>query len=434
MADRRRQLSNNHDQEVVNRNTKIKRFYTLRCGKWEPTRLVYHLQAPKKLIRAVAEEMTQVKSTIWKDYEYHDKGGEMSRLMRQLPEGLGNGSTQRAVTAKDEMIADWAQGLPNINQMIDAIVHGDNSSAALHVGRHSQDGTGTAPMYEFRSEASFTNPPDLHHPSLLDGSPTKHPELQMPLSPRNVGSQAASISSLALLQQDEVVSTRTLQNTVRQKATRHGLHEKDLRPSPLPTPAVSSACPVQVADPISKFARDFRSSTYDMLRAMRTWGGEVKLELQLGRIFFRKIAPQLKDGKMKSPEYVLPYLPAEVAGASKQVSFTKIVTSLPADAQHLIELKDSQDRPLWQSKLPPKWDVFYEIDCELVGSNIPFQVRVDAETFVVQVQSAPSLFGVMYSHCLLRNWDFRVAATGVMDETTSFKDFALELQESLCVR
>ncbi|KAI9746125.1 MAG: hypothetical protein M1818_000806 [Claussenomyces sp. TS43310] len=544
-------------KEVKDRYAKMGNDYTLRGCRWHDLPSIYVLQKPGKLLPAVTGDKKGIVSPIWRNFQYQGKGSEDSNPVRNLPLGAIEDVSESETRVDREMIEDWAQGLPNVNELLrDSTKAGmpslppDIKQASLIEMRSiprdvpnifsttytalGEGGNNKLLICDPRDATTFKKVGQQSTwTSILDDSPPRLSNLRAPLTPINLqprvglplengfltefdnevakatpsmddvvmGPASGQFGAVPLiyeanipatgrlgvipliddftnllsqtqildddttcvdgafgvevlkplkksttpvvmtisdpielwasLQQNDEMSTRHFHSTMRQGAAKY--NQKSTFPKPEPFFPLQHS--LKRPDPTEHFLQGFRLGIHDILSGMRTWNGSMKLEIQFGRILLRKIAHALQGGKTMDPDFVRMSLLSTDQMSSKPLTFTKIVTNLSADAQYLAGLEDDEGKPLWlsnMSRVPaPTWDVIYEIDCIQMESNEEFHIRVDAESFVTRVQAPSHGFGVIYVHCPLRNWDFRVAATGVKSETGRFDVFVQELKDSL---
>lgn len=250
-------------------------------------------------------------------------------------------------------------------------------------------------------------------------------------SNRGKGSYAACVPVIpAPVRQDTKIRGRG-ENSVRlpvpppplrQDTNNRGKRENIAR-RPVPPP------PVRLDDPTEGFAKEITANLKSIAASLRKWQGEIFIEAHLGRILLCEIP----SNKIADGEKLLSF-PAERVSESLcmnpcSINFTNLITNLPADVQWLVDMEEDIGQPMWRPK--PNLSVVYEFECFDDDLKVPFIVEIDSETFITKVTSLPMAHGVVYVHCPLRNWDYRVIASGYKDLKKGYEHFAKEIVDHI---
>ncbi|KAL3417578.1 hypothetical protein PVAG01_10588 [Phlyctema vagabunda] len=254
------------------------------------------------------------------------------------------------------------------------------------------------------------------------------PEIQ-PLTPTRVSGDRSAMTTREQdrLQRVSEVATRTFHSTMDQKkprpstsTTKTTLKQKATahleRPDDVPRQVSTFSAHV---DPLPEFSRTTENSIYNMLERLRGFQGELTVNAELGRIIMRKLKTRDITEKKSTPRTITAEDLHRDLLATKHdprdgpfIRFTNILTTLPADIDLLVAMQDSDRYDLW-NKQPATWDVVYELDCTVVehGIKTPFTIKIDAEKFTYTLVKKLDLAAI-FIHCVKRNWDVQVTATG----------------------
>jgi hypothetical protein len=303
----------------------------------------------------------------------------------------------------------------------------------------------------------------------MRGFPTFPVWNQRPLSPTRISGGTPSntstrahsqdsesgeaLSKTERLQESDEASTRKYFNTMNQKAPRPGQKKKTTSKTPgefaarlgysisPPKPAPKKKgwedlrgpngnplrihVPVEIAapkvDPSPEFIMEVNSNFEEMMKGVRGFRGEVLVHAEFGRIILKNIASKYvthaeKQERLHKRHTLVQVLePEPQKGALLPYTFfSKVLTTIPADINHLVDMKDSKGQKLWAKKL--SWKVNYQFlgrDESIIDFNAnSFIIDVDAENFKWIVKKHPRTLGEINIHGTKRNWDFRISAVG----------------------
>ncbi len=188
------------------------------------------------------------------------------------------------------------------------------------------------------------------------------------------------------------------------------------------------------------FTKEIDGHLGNILNIMRDWVGRMNLEVEFGRIMI--VDPNI--GRSSSGDLTRSHLAkvthlylSDSTIQGRFIYMTNMITVLEADAQYLVDLNSEQGGRYWSSgsegSPQPECLVTYEFICEDRKTSIEFLIEVNAETFEFSIRTLPSQLGVIYSHCLLRNWDYRIVATGSKELNLIYGDLARMLVDSLYI-
>ena len=235
------------------------------------------------------------------------------------------------------------------------------------------------------------------------------------------------------------VDTRTYYNTMRQGASqkekgkcRALVGKFNLNPAASPfKPKAQQNVPPKTVDITEEFTEALSERIKLMVTSMRIWHGEVVLEVQFGRILTRGIANNLiawGDSHLSYPAEEMEYI---LSRSSQALHFTRILTTLGADAQFVVDLKNASNEPMWKND--PKFSVVYEFECYDHEKSTWFMVEMDAGTSETKVKSLPKEVGTVYVHSTLRNWDYRISATGLKNLEKDYGHVAKEIIQNIYI-
>jgi hypothetical protein len=196
-------------------------------------------------------------------------------------------------------------------------------------------------------------------------------------------------------------------------------------------------------DPLPAFVKELNKKFAKLLTGVRGFRGNVKLEVQFGRILLRGIKSMHiagKENKVQSMseedfQRILHPVKEHTGGGRPTASFTNKLTMVPSEITGLTQLKECPEGgPLWDTR-QFDWDVFYTFTFTENGTDVPFTIEINAETFVTRIKIQRS-FGHLNVHGTKRVWDFRVSLTGLKldeDYEEKYAGLAAMLKETLFI-
>lgn len=251
------------------------------------------------------------------------------------------------------------------------------------------------------------------------------------------------------MQSVDGVVTNTFRSTMNQKAPKPNRRPKGTKshfsaklelPSP---PRVRQPVPsihVPVIDPIPEFIGNIDMSFGELLQGLRSFQGELNIQAEFGRILLkgvpRKYITRGESEASIEPGSALGLL-ENSNGVLPMPVFTKVLTTLPPDISYLVEMKDRHGNIIWEQQ-QSGWDVFYEIlcvDCRTTRHR-PFTIEIDGEKLDTVAVKIRREFGAINVHGVKRQWDFRIAATGVEDSENAdpaYTELAKAVKSSLYI-
>jgi hypothetical protein len=221
------------------------------------------------------------------------------------------------------------------------------------------------------------------------------------------------------LQAVSEVETRTFRKTMSRKAPKRSPFAGRLPLSDPPRPrqgAKEVKAPINTpAEPLPEFRSDLAISFEKMMDGIRGFRGQVIVQAEFGRILLRRLPKKIVSTKEADhslePEHLRTLLPRTLNGPKgPMVFFTNVLTSVPAEMDFLVDMKDRDGQAMWVGKRA-SWTVMYEFLVTDMKTARPFTIEMDAESFVTQMKIRHGLGGI-YVHGIKRHWDFQLAAVG----------------------
>lgn len=449
----------------------------LRCCLYDEIRRRYKPIASKKPNPSVKAAPKEDKSKLFRDHKYGSKGDATQNPMNNVHPDNHPSSTALADIPIEKQVAieGWVRDLPSVQlPSADHSLAGKLSTSPDHsLAGKPPTSPSTSP-----STAAFPNPQVVSSNSLQNGhhatviAYTPRGNLQQPIQEGQQNHRASSISNISMavprnptlldsdlgeitfksfpyvlepsalaalgpqcksatenLQIKTEVDTREFHSTMGQKSPK-GRWEGDVFiPTPPPT------------DLTKRFVDQLQASVFQTLGSMRNWQGEVEFKAQFGRIWVNRY----NHKQFASDSAHMPWTDVdkllkklhEIDMGRPIVGMTDMLTCMPADCQYLVDLNILNANPYW--KPTPKWTICYQFQCIDPSPNRPayvdsrFMVEVDSETFNYKVHSIPHHFGDCHVHCIKRNWDYRITATGTKDLREEYGSFAENLVRTLYI-
>ncbi|RYC60086.1 hypothetical protein CHU98_g6115 [Xylaria longipes] len=182
-------------------------------------------------------------------------------------------------------------------------------------------------------------------------------------------------------------------------------------------------------------------SLASLMAPLRMWPGIVDFGIELGRFYFLNV----KKSHVQEPgddddekHYKLGRIQNELNKrhtANEKLCFTRVLTSLGADANHIAHIRDHSGSQMWKRPADGRSST-YEFTCRsktVEGADFNFIVDIDATHFnsrVKQFKPDQNCFAV---HCTKRVWDFRLVLSVSQDLDGICGRFAEDLLHSLRV-
>ncbi len=181
-------------------------------------------------------------------------------------------------------------------------------------------------------------------------------------------------------------------------------------------------------------------SLENLLAPLRMWSGVVDLRIDLGRFYFLNV----KKSRIQEPgddddekHYMLDRIRTELNKrhtANEKFYFTRMLSSLGADANHIAHMSDNSGNPMWKRPTNGRSSIF-EFICRrtLEGGELNFIVEIDTTNFSHRVKEFKPDQNCFMIHCTKRVWDFRLVLSASQDLDDICQRFAEELVSSLQV-
>ncbi|KAI1755304.1 hypothetical protein F4782DRAFT_538779 [Xylaria castorea] len=182
-------------------------------------------------------------------------------------------------------------------------------------------------------------------------------------------------------------------------------------------------------------------SLASLMAPLRMWPGIVDFRIELGRFYFLNV----KKSHIQEPgddddekHYKLSRIQNELNKrhtANEKLCFTRILTSLGADANYIAHISDHSGNPMWKRPTDGRSST-YEFTCRLKtveGTDFNFIVDIDATKFTSSIRQFKPRQNCFAVHCTKRVWDFRLVLSVSQDLNDICGRFAEDLLRSLRV-
>ncbi|KAI9756163.1 MAG: hypothetical protein M4579_003976 [Chaenotheca gracillima] len=167
--------------------------------------------------------------------------------------------------------------------------------------------------------------------------------------------------------------------------------------------------------------------TKQMLELARSFRGEVKMRIELGRILMKGI-PRAFHKPFSAEVWGDLFSPGPQE--STEAVFTNMITTSALDTEYIWNLEDDSGKRLFNAFVDG-FEVTYQFSC-LNGKNEEVFVEVNGESFEYVVKTSTRTFGKAYLHFGKRNWDARMSITGARLASPDYPG-ARELADNLYV-
>ncbi|KAI0815843.1 hypothetical protein GGR55DRAFT_686573 [Xylaria sp. FL0064] len=177
-----------------------------------------------------------------------------------------------------------------------------------------------------------------------------------------------------------------------------------------------------------------------LMAPLRMWSGTVDLRIDLGRFYFLNV----KKSRIQEPgedddekHYLLNRIRTDLNKrhtASERFHFTRVLTGLGADANHIARMSDDSGDRMWKRPANGRSSTF-EFICRkiLEGAELNFIVEIDTTDFSHKVKQFRPEENYFMVHCTKRIWDFRLVLSASQDLDDTCQLFADDLANSLRV-
>ena len=236
--------------------------------------------------------------------------------------------------------------------------------------------------------------------------------------------------------------TRVFHQTMKQRAPKpnpYHFASRLERPFSPPKSAASSQSGKTPVDPLPDFVEEFNQSFKELLSGLRGYRGKVVVQAQFGRIILGRCHPKRitkGDDHHFLDNAFLQKMLVEPTEYGPTADFTSVVTTVPAEIQYIVNMKDKVGQTLWQADKVSRWSTTYEFMFTDPRNQLyPVMIEIDAETFVAQIKTRCRL-GNLFIHGTKRHWDLKVAAIGYGNSRIlkeKYGELATALQTSLYI-
>ncbi|KAI0447037.1 hypothetical protein F4803DRAFT_500788 [Xylaria telfairii] len=226
------------------------------------------------------------------------------------------------------------------------------------------------------------------------------------------------------LVQDSENDTRSFHVTMRQKAGSHTLPNHVF-------PEFDPNMMISINDSLAR-----------LMAPLRMRPGIVDFGIELGRFYFLNVNKshiQEPGDDDDEKHYKLGRIQNELNKrhtANRKLCFTRILTSLGADANYIARLNDHRGDKMWTRPTEGRSST-YEFTCRRLTTaecaDFTFIVEIDATTFTSRVKQFKPKQNCFVVHCTKRVWDFRLVLSVSQDMNDIYGCFARDLSRSLQV-
>ena len=334
-------------------------------------------------------------------------------------------------------------------------------ASAAHCRQYPKASLGSPSTQEFRGHPHSTNltvsrtlldepTPELKDfPSLFEQSEND------PTHPSNTY-QSSTPPSLTLADLDTVLidfsedeplkesqqlinepSTRTFHHTMNQRAPRARKIGNSAHPQlkrarlPLPSPPPSAIRREESKDPHHIFLNQAKSKFKSALAIARAYSGSLEVQASFGRVFISNVAEKLVAREDMENSHFTEFLNNILQQQSITTYPTKILTIVPQDIQHMIDLEENDQR-LWDTD-PQDCSVAYCFQFGTEYSGESFVIEIQADSLKCQVRSEEKNFGTIYVHGIQRQWDYVFELIGVSKRFDEHSELIEVIKTSLRV-
>ena len=236
--------------------------------------------------------------------------------------------------------------------------------------------------------------------------------------------------------------TRVFHQTMKQRAPKpnpYHFASRLERPFSPPRSIASSQSGKTSADPLPDFVEELNQSFKELLSGLRGYRGKVVVQAEFGRIILGRCHPKWitkgEDHHFLDNAFLQKML-VEPTEYGPTADFTSVLTTIPAEIQYMVNMKDEVGQNLWQADKVSRWSTTYEfVFTDPRNPLYPVMIEIDAETFVAQIKTRCRL-GNLFIHGTKRHWDLKVAAIGYGNSRIlkeKYGELATALQTSLYI-
>ncbi|KAI0553314.1 hypothetical protein F4679DRAFT_571062 [Xylaria curta] len=178
-----------------------------------------------------------------------------------------------------------------------------------------------------------------------------------------------------------------------------------------------------------------------LMAPLRMWPGIIDFRIELGRFYFLNV----KKSHIQEPRddddekyYKLSRIQNELNKrhtANEKLCFTRVLTSLGADANYIARISDHSGNQIWKRPTDGRSST-YEFTCRfktIEGLDFNFVVEIDATKFTSSIREFKPSQNCFAVHCTKRTWDFQLVLSVSQDLNNICGRFAEDLLCSLRV-
>ncbi|RKF76626.1 hypothetical protein GcM1_225001 [Golovinomyces cichoracearum] len=175
-----------------------------------------------------------------------------------------------------------------------------------------------------------------------------------------------------------------------------------------PTPSESNTSEV--------FNEDIGSAFRSLMAKVSASSEEAVIQANFGRIILHGIHNTFVSNKGESERT---FEEARTRGILMDAainfmlpSFTKIITTIPAEIIHISEVKDEYGNQYWarkENQAPLHYELYF-LD-KMATANNKLMVEINSKNYAINIKKTSELANI-YVHGAKRFWDFRISATG----------------------
>lgn len=182
-------------------------------------------------------------------------------------------------------------------------------------------------------------------------------------------------------------------------------------------------------------------SLENLMAPLRMLPGSVDFRLDLGRFCFTNVGKshiQRPEDKDDDKYYRLDRIRNELNKrhtSGDKLFFTRVLTSLGADANYIARINDSNGNQMWERPTDGRSSI-YEFTCRsrpAADVEHEFVVEIDATEFTSKVKAFKPDQNCFAVHCTKRVWDFQIVLSVSQNLDDEFGSFAKDLVRSLQV-
>ena len=181
-------------------------------------------------------------------------------------------------------------------------------------------------------------------------------------------------------------------------------------------------------------------SLENLIAPLRMWSGVIDLRIDLGRFYFlnvKKSRIQEAGDDDDDKHYPLEDIRTELNKrhrANEKFYFTKVLTTLGAEANDIAHMSDEDGNPMWKRPADCRSSTF-EFICRKVleGIEFSFVVEIDTKTFTHKIKEFKPDQNCFMIYCTKRVWDFRLVLSISQDLDNTYRHFVEDLMGSLRV-